>query len=392
MSCPRIALPIAVPLFGFVCASMGCAVGVPVNTLESEPAAATQAGQSAPPPPGAGNGAAIPQATAGSGLGGPPMATAGQGAARPPSQDPSTAGRGAAGGSSARAGSGGSSVPPVAGRGAAGSAATSPGTLPPANPPVVADLCGGAGLSAGNQTVSFSFAGAQRSYIVHVPPGIKAGSPQALLVVMHDWSQTSAAAQTVFGLDGTADAKSFLAVYPQGNKEAWNAGSCCGSNTEDSVAFIRAVVADLTAKTCVDCRRIYATGMSNGGMMAYRLACEATDLFAAVAPVAADLRLAHCTPSQPVAVIAVNGTADTSVPYRGAALSVANLRRTLECNATPTIERFGLDRCDRYSSCTGGVEVTHCTDTGGAHVWSSALGFDTNTLIWNFLHRFRLPD
>lgn len=397
MSCHRIRLPVAFPLLCLVSASVGCAVGVPVDSVDSKPAATTQAGQLAPSLPNAGGGAAA-TGTVG-GATGAPGTTAGV-RAPVPAQGAAGAGQGgaaqggsagpSAGGAGAKAGGGGVAVPGSAG--GAGSVAMTP-TVPGAGtPPVVADTCGSSGLSAGNHSLNLTFAGATRSYVAHIPAATRAGNAQPLLVVMHDWSQTATSAQSAFGLDGTAETEGFVAVYPQGSSDSWNAGTCCGGNSEDSVAFIRAVVADVTAKTCLDRHRIYATGLSNGGMMAYRLACEASDLFAAVAPVGADLRVPHCVPSQPIALIAFNGTADTSVPFRGAVTSVATLRQAMQCSATATtVERLGLDRCDHFSGCMGGVEVTHCTDTGGAHVWSSLRGFDTNALLWKFVSRFRQP-
>jgi polyhydroxybutyrate depolymerase len=208
---------------------------------------------------------------------------------------------------------------------------------------------------------------------------------------MHGLRQTAAGARAAFGVNASADAQGFIAVYPQGLGNSWNAGSCCGGNTEDSVAFIRSVVEDVAAKSCVDRRRIYASGMANGGMMSFRLACEAADLFAASAPVAGDLRIPTCEPERPIALIAFNGTVDPLVPYSGAVSSVDALRDRLHCEADSSLQMLLPDICATYRGCDAGVEVAQCTDVGGRHVWPSGPGLSVNPVMWQFLSRFRLP-
>lgn len=101
-------------------------------------------------------------------------------------------------------------------------------------------------------------------------------------------------------MDRLADRESFIAVYPNGNGRfgkrllTWNAGTCCAYlviNNVDDVGFVRALVATLAEKVPIDRRRVYATGLSNGAMMSHRLAAEAADLIAAVAPVAGGMVL-----------------------------------------------------------------------------------------------------
>ena len=96
----------------------------------------------------------------------------------------------------------------------------------------------------------------------------------------------------------------------------WNAGNCCGGARDqnvDDVGFIRQIVANLTRQMNVDRQRIYATGMSNGGLMSYRLACEMSDVFKAIAPVAGTDNTRSCTPKQPVAVLHIHARNDTHV-------------------------------------------------------------------------------
>ena len=122
------------------------------------------------------------------------------------------------------------------------------------------------------------------------------------------------------GFNGVADQNGFVVVYPNGTGRwsgdilfTWNGGNCCGSAQEknvDDVGFMRAIVTDLQTQFKIDPKRIYATDMSNGGILAQRLGCEAADLFAAIAPVAGTLNFTPCTPSRSVSVIEFHGTAD----------------------------------------------------------------------------------
>jgi len=126
-------------------------------------------------------------------------------------------------------------------------------------------------------------------------------------------------------LEEASDPKGFALAYPNGSGRlkrrllTWNAGDCCGfaSKTRtDDIGFIEALARGLIEEGIADPERIYAAGMSNGGMMAHRLACE-SKLFSAVADVAGTLTLPSCRPPRPVSILMVHGTADGHVPYRG---------------------------------------------------------------------------
>ena len=109
-----------------------------------------------------------------------------------------------------------------------------------------------------------------------------------------------------------------LVAYPDGIGSSFNAGACCGtasSSNVDDVGFARELVRDLSEKMCVDPKRVYATGMSNGGHMAHRIACEAADVFAATASVAGKMLVAPCNPSRPISIVQWHGTEDTIVTY-----------------------------------------------------------------------------
>ena len=174
--------------------------------------------------------------------------------------------------------------------------------------------------------------GRTRSYVVHPPP--RGNGPWPLVLSLHGGGGNAHASAEQTGFDDEADRSGFIAVHPEGTGAprpllhalgkgfllTWNAGTCCGFAKEhevDDVAFIRAVVSDVEQRFPVDEKRIYTAGISNGAMMSYRLACEASDVFAAIGVVAGAQTTSPCRPSRPVSVIHIHGTADENVPVMG---------------------------------------------------------------------------
>ena len=107
-----------------------------------------------------------------------------------------------------------------------------------------------------------------------------------MVLNFHGGTQNAAQQVRFSKMNETAEARGFIVVYPEGVNGVWDAGACCASQTVDDVGFARAIVEYMQEHACIDSRRIYSTGMSNGGRMSYRLGCEAADVFAAIAPVA----------------------------------------------------------------------------------------------------------
>ena len=177
---------------------------------------------------------------------------------------------------------------------------------------------GPAPVAVGSTTHSISVDGRSRTYILY-RPAAPPGSRVPLVVMLHGGFGSAAQAQSAYGWDAEADANHFAVVYPDGVRAAWNAGGgCCGvpagSNIDD-VAFISQVVREISATLPIDPNRVYATGISNGGLMAYRLACDTT-LFAAIGPDSATL-LGDCPSPHPISLLHIHGTADTRIPYQG---------------------------------------------------------------------------
>ena len=161
-----------------------------------------------------------------------------------------------------------------------------------------------------------------RSYLLYVPPSLDSSQPVPVVFGFHGYTGTGPGFRDGTGFNAIADANGFLVVYPQGEggDRSWNAGGCCaGARAADleDVAFIRQIISDLKTIANMDPKRIYATGHSNGAMFVYRLACEMSDTFAAIAPVAGPLFYSPCKPKEPVSVMHVHGLADPAVPYAG---------------------------------------------------------------------------
>lgn len=267
--------------------------------------------------------------------------------------------------------------------------------------------CGSAATVPGTTTIPISFGGKSREYILHVPPGYTGQTPMPLVVNFHGLTMTDVGEETFTGMDAKADSAGFLLAYPNGLDESFNAGLCCGlsgTNQVDDVGFTRALVADIQKRACVDAKRIYATGMSNGGFMSQRLGCDAADVFAAIAPVSGLLAVVSCSPSRPMPVIEFHGTADTIVGYNSVPSVDATFKGWAQrdgCTDTPA-ETFhnGTVSCVTYAKCAGGVKVTQCTLAGEGHCWpgqaqcpygASDMDLNANDAIWSFLQGFAMP-
>lgn len=141
---------------------------------------------------------------------------------------------------------------------------------------------------------------------------------------MHGGFGSGPQLETQSQLSLKADKENFIVVYPDGVKSplgirTWNAGVCCGYSADqniDDVGFIRKLIDTLGKKYRIDANRIYATGMSNGGFMSYRLACEMGDVLAAIAPVAASMNTS-CNYAEAIPIIHFHSYLDSNVPYQG---------------------------------------------------------------------------
>ncbi|MCA9650927.1 MAG: prolyl oligopeptidase family serine peptidase [Myxococcales bacterium] len=219
--------------------------------------------------------------------------------------------------------------------------------------------------------------GVMRRYDLFVPNSYDPTASAPLVLNFHGLFGTPSQQADFSQFDATAEGHGMLVAYPEGIGQSFNAGVCCGTASStgvDDVGFARALVADVSAKMCVDPRRVYATGMSNGGHMAHRLACEAADLFAATASVAGVLSLAGpCVPSRPISMVQLHGTADGIVAYNGFPAVPAMMEAWAARNGCSAQSEVIFDQgdthCETWPGCDAGVEVTLCTIEGGGHCW-----------------------
>lgn len=241
---------------------------------------------------------------------------------------------------------------------------------------------------------SVTVGGAARTYRLHIPVGAPPGA-LPLVVVFHGGGGNARNAARMSGMDAKADEAKFIVAYPNGSGPmaggllTWNTWRCCGyalDNRIDDVAFVRAMVEAIAREHAIDRKRIFATGLSNGGMMTYRVGCELADVFAAIAPVAGALDTEDCKPSAPVSVIVFHGKIDQHVPFEGGVptktvdyrhprtdksvgYAIDFWKRHDRCDAAPARERKGSVTHDSYACPATSTAVELYAIDGQGHAW-----------------------
>lgn len=256
-------------------------------------------------------------------------------------------------------------------------------------------------------------AGVERVYYVFVPPELAdKAKPAPLVIALHDGGSRAERFAALTKLNEPARKAGVVMVYPEGVEQRWNDGrSRVGFTTfvrnTDDVGFVTSLIDQVARKDhAVDPKRVYAIGMSNGGMMALRLACEAADKIAGIATVAANLpaRMEHrCRPAKPVSVLMIHGTNDTMVPFRGGDVR-SGLKRlgrvlgteetaaffaqhdgcALSAVPTPVPNRSTEDTTEatrlEYPGCRDSRVVVYQVDRGG-HTWPGAKAIQSERLV-----------
>lgn len=273
--------------------------------------------------------------------------------------------------------------------------------------------------------------GLTRLYRVHVPAGHDPARAAPLLVALHGGggSMELQADDRFYGLVSLSEREGAILVFPNGYSRlpggqlgTWNAGACCGAARDagvDDVGFIRAVVARVKTQLAIDPARVYASGMSNGAMMAYRLACEAPDVFSAIAAVAGTDNTRHCTPDRAVSVLHIHARNDDHVlfdggagpasvrasqitDYRSVPDTLARWRGLNGCSgpARRVVDRPGPEGaiCERHEACRDGSRVQLCITETGGHSWpggrkprargaATSPALSANEVMWDFFSR-----
>jgi polyhydroxybutyrate depolymerase len=274
--------------------------------------------------------------------------------------------------------------------------------------------------TAGMHDVTIQSGGMARTFHVYVPAKyVEATStPDTLVFVFHGYTQVGTgnsftSIEYLSQMDPVSDAQGFLLVYPDGYMNSWNAGRCCGaavSSNVDDVGFFDDMLAWIESKYCVDPKRVYAAGLSNGGFFSNRLGCERANVVAAIGPVAGPLDITPCTPSRPVPVFEVHGTSDPVVFFDGGsssqALPVEQAISTWEgfdkCTdpMAATVYAHNSATCTEETMCSGGSAVELCVVNGGGHQWPGGkddyLGnfssdLDTSPAMMTFFQAHPMP-
>jgi polyhydroxybutyrate depolymerase len=303
---------------------------------------------------------------------------------------------------------------------------------------------------SGSYVFTLTFDGVQRDYRLHVPPAAASGNPLPLVLNLHGATQNAQLEEITSDMDPNADMNGYLVAYPDGTRIAkvltpdpvaknaqygWNAGQCCGlpvTKHINDVGFLLKVIANIASKTPVDLRRVYMTGISNGGMMAYAMAAEASGHIAAVSSVSGQVEIPVIHPTRSVPTMEFHSVNDPIAKFDGTPgknpllrLSVmqgieqwvkADGCKTKPLTGTPIVGAAGSISAGEtatpitYTRCRSGSEVALWRFTGSGHVWPGSplnMGPKKNWILagvgrgiilvnadetmWQFFERYSLP-
>jgi polyhydroxybutyrate depolymerase len=278
--------------------------------------------------------------------------------------------------------------------------------MPPAaaqgsSEPMPSPGCQGGSLTPGRTVVSIEAGGNTRTSIQYIPASYDGMTPMPVVLDLHAYSQSGSGAESGSGFRQLADSENFIYLAPNGIGNRWE------TIEDDDTVFIRALIGDLGDKACVDLRRIYSTGCSNGGGFTFLLTCTAEDMFAAVAPMCGtsfvDIET-DCMMDRPVSMMVVIGRSDALNCWEGTTMSImpgSQPGRTVNVpcakhvqkvfgekyNCKGAIETSDDGICETVGDCDQGTEVVICGTNTGHVVYSPAVA----RRAWDFLKRFYKP-
>jgi polyhydroxybutyrate depolymerase len=287
---------------------------------------------------------------------------------------------------------------------------SSPDPATPAEPPPVpaqgssepmpSPGCQGGSLAPGRTVVSIEAGGNMRTSIQYIPTSYDGTTPMPVVVDLHAYSQSGSGAESGSGFRQLADGENFIYLAPNGIGNRWEAIE------DDDTVFIRALLGDLGDKACLDLRRIYATGCSNGGGFSFLLMCTAEDMFAAVAPMCGTSFVdidTDCMMDRPVSLMLVIGLSDGLNCWEGTTQSImpgSQPGRTVNVPCAKYVQKvfsekynckgaieMGDGGCETVGECDQGTEVVICGANTGHVVYSPTVA----RRAWDFLKRFYKP-
>ncbi len=286
-------------------------------------------------------------------------------------------------------------------------------------------------LAPGDHTRKLQFGDRDRRYLIHIPKSYNPSKPTPVVLVFHGGGGNPEGMVRLAGMNTKSDQAGFIVVYPFGTGQmadsllSFNGGECCGyamQNKVDDVGFTRALLDDLAGVVNVDADRVFATGLSNGGIMSHYLASELSDRIAAIAPVGGPLMMEKPRNKRPVPVMHFHGTKDEFAPYEGGygkgflgrngITSFRSVDHTVQswikangCRNEPQIVALPDKTNDgtkvtRYTWTGGkeGSEVVLIKIEGGGHTWpgqepilprfgESTKDISANDLMWAFFQQ-----
>jgi len=225
------------------------------------------------------------------------------------------------------------------------------------------------------------------------------GQVYPLVLILHGYGASGFVQEAYFGLDDLVERGSAFVLAPDGlvdsmSRQFWNADdTCCDFDNQDpdDVAYLGGLVDEVMADWPIDPQRVRIIGHSNGGFMAYRLACDRADLFTSIVSLAGNAASVTCNPVEPVHVLHIHGTADATVPFTGAAPSIDEWAARNSCSATGTpAGTFDLDAAilgaetsaATRDGCAAGGTVEQWTMTDSGHIPNLTREFDTAISQW----------
>ncbi|MCT6698056.1 alpha/beta hydrolase family esterase [Rheinheimera sp. 4Y26] len=264
----------------------------------------------------------------------------------------------------------------------------------------------------------------QRQYLLYIPKSLPAGEFVPLVLFFHGGGGHMTHAARSYGWRQTAEREGFVVAFPNGYSRfpggrfaSWNAGNCCGDARDkqiNDIAFVKDVLADIQQQLPIDQNRIFATGMSNGGMLAHRLACDMAGTFRAIAAVAGTDNTVLCQPARPVSVLHIHALDDSHVLFAGGAGKDAfrDKNKITEFKSVPDTIKGWQQRlqlqgapqrvlnvpgayADLWQNKDGRTQLKLLVTSTGGHSWpggkavrgkTPSKAIDANTMIWQFFN------
>lgn len=270
----------------------------------------------------------------------------------------------------------------------------------------------------------------ERYYLFHLPAAKMPADGWPVVLAFHGGGSSPPGMIEFCGLNEKSESAGFVVVYPAGTGRfphalTFNGGNCCGHaqrHAIDDGKFVAAILDDLPQAFPVDTRRIYSTGMSNGGILSYWIADQLATRIAAIAPVGGPMGTASCAPARGVSVLHIHGTDDEFAPFRGGRgarsltqtdfysvdHSIQAWVKANACGPVPQVEQLPPLVADgthltraTYSGGRDGSEVILYTIRGGGHTWpgrpskyaflgKTSENLNANDVMWEFFQRHPL--